>query len=310
MKNLELAILGLGDTTLTNCNILHKSIKIFSYLNSLNLDNCTCSDIICDFLDSLDTDIIAAANLIDLIKTKKRSENEMTFTQIGILNQSISNLDSIFNSFIDNLDSTRTLLSGTDIENFLLSFDSLYHRRDSLISFIHQQDSLNYLDFITLIENSILCVEDKSALELLNHRIYFGIDSTFGEHYQDIYDLSSVCEEDFPFASSIVEEFRIHNEIRDGSPLPESDCSISLRQKKNTNNNRVVIYPNPSSSFLNLETKEKFSRFTIINLSGNIIKEGKLESNQVSIENIPSGLYTLKISNEYYSEYIKFIKID
>jgi hypothetical protein len=255
-------------------------------------------------------DIIATKNLIDLIKTKKRSENEMTFTQIGILNQSISNLDSIFNSFIDNLDSTRTSPSGTDIENFLLSFDSLYQRRESLISSIDHQDSLNYLDFITLIENSILCDEDKSALELLNHRIYFGIDSTFEVHYQDIFDLSSVCEEHFPFASSIVEEFRIHNEIRDGSPLPESDCSISLRHNKNMNYNGVVIYPNPSSSLLNLKTKEKFNSFTIINLSGNIIEKARLESNQINIENIPSGLYTLKISNEHFSEYIKFIKVD
>ena len=67
---------------------------------------------------------------------------------------------------------------------------------------------------------------------------------------------------------------------------------------------RPKVYPNPAKEILNILTNEP-SSFTIFNLSGQMIKKGKLRAgnNAVNISDINSGLYLLKLENRNISTY-------
>ncbi len=80
----------------------------------------------------------------------------------------------------------------------------------------------------------------------------------------------------------------------------------------NTNNldkNKIEVFPNPVSDKLFLKTKYnlKNSKVEIYNTAGQIVKYGNLNSKQINVNNLEKGIYILKISNNNYNFYNKFI---
>ena len=61
---------------------------------------------------------------------------------------------------------------------------------------------------------------------------------------------------------------------------------------------KTQIFPNPTNDFINISTKEKISSAEIIDMKGrNILKTNKVED-KISVENLPKGMYLLKIQLE------------
>lgn len=61
----------------------------------------------------------------------------------------------------------------------------------------------------------------------------------------------------------------------------------------------IKIYPNPASSFIKIEANnQSFDDFSIISLDGKIVKEGKLSTNLIELNQIGAGKYFVRLSNQ------------
>ena len=72
-----------------------------------------------------------------------------------------------------------------------------------------------------------------------------------------------------------------------------------------------LIYPNPASDFINLKSDSGIDGYLIYNIKGSLIlKSTNNNSNDLSIslKNIYSGIYFIKIKSGTYKETVKFIK--
>ena len=73
-------------------------------------------------------------------------------------------------------------------------------------------------------------------------------------------------------------------------------------------NHDIVIYPNPTNDFLNIEfIKLGINRIEIIDIFGNVILNSNLESgNRINISNLAKGIYFIKLGDK--NEFKKIIK--
>lgn len=78
----------------------------------------------------------------------------------------------------------------------------------------------------------------------------------------------------------------------------------------NINKNSFKIYPNPVADFITIQNPENFkiNKTEILDLNGRLIKSTTIENTKISVENLPKGIYYLKISTEKSVENLKFIK--
>ncbi len=80
----------------------------------------------------------------------------------------------------------------------------------------------------------------------------------------------------------------------------------------NNNKNLIIgsVYPNPSSSILNLKLNKAADKAEIINLEGRVIQVININSDYsaVNIQNLTPGMYILRLSNHDGVQNIKFIK--
>ena len=62
----------------------------------------------------------------------------------------------------------------------------------------------------------------------------------------------------------------------------------------------IHVYPNPANDELNITGIQSATRFRILNVTGDCITQGwfYLQSNVVSLKNIPAGVYMLEMSKE------------
>jgi len=60
------------------------------------------------------------------------------------------------------------------------------------------------------------------------------------------------------------------------------------------------VYPNPSVDVLNIETQnfQGTSRYSIVNTSGQLIREGSLEPS-INVSDLAAGLYVIQVADAY-----------
>lgn len=85
------------------------------------------------------------------------------------------------------------------------------------------------------------------------------------------------------------------------------DCeALSINQFEEPS---FMLYPNPATAYLNIETKSLIESVQVINLKGVIIPlRFDAKTHRINIEPLMSGLYFLKISTFNSSKMISFIK--
>ncbi len=89
----------------------------------------------------------------------------------------------------------------------------------------------------------------------------------------------------------------------------DSNGNIILGFNNELNTNSLTtIYPNPTSSTLNIQSNFKFIYYTIYDIYGKKIRNEYLNGNTLSIIDIPNGIYILKLENDRVSQQLKFIK--
>ena len=76
--------------------------------------------------------------------------------------------------------------------------------------------------------------------------------------------------------------------------LPIDNTNTSITEIKSSF--EVVVYPNPSSGIINIETKEELTSISLFSISGKeLIKT--LNTNQIDISKLASGVYVLKMNS-------------
>jgi hypothetical protein len=108
-----------------------------------------------------------------------------------------------------------------------------------------------------------------------------------GTYYLIATDLESGCS----LQSSLIEIF----DFTSISKLAESDC---------------LIYPNPSSDYLNLDCLEHIDKVQIFNINGQLIEEPMLKNKQIEVRTYIPGIYLLVLFNKNGTQFSKFLITD
>lgn len=72
------------------------------------------------------------------------------------------------------------------------------------------------------------------------------------------------------------------------------------------NNSGIKIYPNPVKDILNIDGIKKSENISIYSISGQLVKSEKANQGKINVQNLESGVYTLKMEGQ--SKGFKFIK--
>lgn len=70
----------------------------------------------------------------------------------------------------------------------------------------------------------------------------------------------------------------------------------------------TVIYPNPTSDILNIQTEQKISKIEILDTSGKLVKSNSGSGKTINVSNLSKGIYLIKIYSDKNIINSKFIK--
>jgi hypothetical protein len=100
------------------------------------------------------------------------------------------------------------------------------------------------------------------------------------------------------FASGQVEDYTI-NIVSSPAKMIETSKSVS---------SDIILYPNPTTSILNVTLTSENNTFKIYNLIGQTVMKGKLLGNVIDVSNINEGNYILEITDKETTVIKRFIK--
>lgn len=89
--------------------------------------------------------------------------------------------------------------------------------------------------------------------------------------------------------------------------IEEASFTLSI---EDTLVDNLILYPNPTKDVLNLNFNELLynGNYSIIDLSGKLILNSQLSSNQIDVSNMANGIYFLRVTNNGITQTQKFIK--
>lgn len=82
----------------------------------------------------------------------------------------------------------------------------------------------------------------------------------------------------------------------------------SLGTSEFSTNNRLVLYPNPTRSILNISDVAIESNFKIFNLLGQEVKSGKIQDKCVDVSSLNAGIYIIEVQKDSLFIRERFIK--
>ena len=140
------------------------------------------------------------------------------------------------------------------------------------------------------------------------------------------YSTDMTPEYDFVFDynnSNIVNNFKLHMVMAGGFKLfpgnalslvqwslPYTFNSSSMAVEEFLNDNNLLIYPNPTNSFLNIKSNNDtvVEKIVITDLTGKKLLEQTQNTNQINVQNLANGIYILEAVSGNKNSYSKFIK--
>jgi photosystem II stability/assembly factor-like uncharacterized protein len=104
---------------------------------------------------------------------------------------------------------------------------------------------------------------------------------------------------------SVWEDGRIVQNTSNNTPLSVEENKLNIHPS-------VIVYPNPTSNVIYLQSNQNIEQINLIDISGKMIHSELVKSNnhQLNLSNLPSGIYFLKIKTGYAIETKKIVKQD
>jgi hypothetical protein len=116
--------------------------------------------------------------------------------------------------------------------------------------------------------------------------------------YGDIYDDEFL---DFDFTTDngfICIGYQTRNDLHETDVyVVKTDENGLVKLKEITQNENIIIYPNPTSDFINVSSNEIIEKIEIISIEGVTLISNQ-NSNSINIQNLPQGNYIFKITTE------------
>ena len=89
-------------------------------------------------------------------------------------------------------------------------------------------------------------------------------------------------------------------------PFTPQNANVALLSNETFKANNFSLYPNPTSSILSISSDQNFEKLSVYNMMGAEVIS--TNGNSVNVENLASGVYILKLSNNSQSVTKRFIK--
>lgn len=84
---------------------------------------------------------------------------------------------------------------------------------------------------------------------------------------------------------------------------------VNLSVNEFDKNNNLIIYPNPSDSYLNIDDDfVSGSLYSIYDMTGKLVQQGKIDESALNIKQLNSGIYSLVVNKNEGTFAVKFIK--
>lgn len=91
--------------------------------------------------------------------------------------------------------------------------------------------------------------------------------------------------------------------------LTSTGCMPGTLGLNNFKIENIILYPNPTNSKVNIKSESKFDYVEIYNVLGQKISSNTISENQeIDLNDFPTGIYILKMSNEETTKSVKVVK--
>lgn len=96
--------------------------------------------------------------------------------------------------------------------------------------------------------------------------------------------------------------------INNSIQITEGENPLSLNQFEVNN---LITYPNPTSEDLNLSSNYNLNKaeYTIFDVSGRLVKKGRINNNKLNVSTLAAGNYFLRVLDNKTTKVQKFIKL-
>lgn len=181
------------------------------------------------------------------------------------------------------------VLLGFSEDHFYLNYQIWFYEANNVIEFRYGEHNITNVNYVSDEENGLLAglAEDEDKAYFISGQ---STAPTYGEY----------TESSLP-ANLGLDAFPANGTVYKLTP-------VSLAGIKDFSTTSVKLYPNPASSVLHIQSDNlTASEYAIYNVVGKLIAQNTIsDSNdiQINIENLESGLYFVKINNDY----LKFVK--
>lgn len=126
--------------------------------------------------------------------------------------------------------------------------------------------------------------------------------ATYNSDYEDIREYTITCAQNL-YGVDSVESLTVQNAWYAVGIGEQVEMKVNDVKEK-----AFIVYPNPVKDFIYVKTQDETTFYTLYNLSGQIVAQGKLTNGQIDAQRLPSGVYVLKLDNQKDKLTSKIIK--
>jgi hypothetical protein len=70
----------------------------------------------------------------------------------------------------------------------------------------------------------------------------------------------------------------------------------------------IKLYPNPTTSILNVSSVSENATFKVYNLLGQTVMNGRISNNSINVSNFTAGVYIIEVTDKEVTSTNRFIK--
>lgn len=158
--------------------------------------------------------------------------------------------------------------------------------RGKLESKFNSSGQLVQFDFYEIDQNDELIPSDRYFFKHNSQGEINEVIELFYDDNNNVYELSA--------------SWKYYRRVNSNISTPEESKAI---QKKD-----LVIYPNPAKDEISINSTEKFNEFSIMNLTGQVVKAGKFDQ-KINVSELGKGIYLISLKSKESTEIRKFQKL-
>ena len=304
-----------GNFTDLNLSLNSKLKKLYltgDSLINLNLNGC---------IALTDADI-RSNSIINLAITNAPNINTLSIKSNSLTNLNLSGIQFLNSLTLENLPSSSLDLSGNiELKSLTIygtHLTSIDLSKNTNLNFLYLigTSSLKDIDFSTVTALKTLMISNNNSIQKIDVTKNINLDllnvfncsaltsifvkngkkQNFGENFLNCPNLKNICcdESEVPLFTN-------------PNYLVVTDCSsLSTGEQQSLVSSKNLFAPNPATE--RIFFKEKFKTISIIDSSGKLMKKLNLNSSELSVSDLPKGVYILKLETEKGFQKAKLIK--